>query len=90
MTTNDILMEVGRMDKDDLNLVVKAISARREYLNSMKLLEFKEGMTVKWKKGTRTYTGYIMKINSKNVKVKEESGRNWTVHPSYLTIVEGD
>lgn len=54
---------------------------------------FRPGQRVKFSKpngrDAGSYTGVIMKVNQKSVKVRTDCGMNWTVGPSYLTITSG-
>ena len=73
---------------DDLRSVIDAIKLQRQFIAVQTIRSVTVGDTVQFTARGRVITGEVMKVNRKNVKVKEGGYTTWNVPANMLTVVE--
>lgn len=73
---------------DDLRSVIDAIKLQRQFLAVQTIRSVTVGDTVQFTARGRVITGEVIKVNRKNVKVKEGGYTTWNVPANMLTVVE--
>ena len=74
---------------DELRQVIEAVKLQRQFLAVQNIRSTTVGDTVQFTARGRLVTGEVMKVNRKNVKVRERGSFTvWNVPASMLTQVE--
>ena len=85
-----LIGDIMKLDEGDLERIALAVKSRRDQLNEVKKLQFGVGDRVTFVPSRGRYrgvrvTGPVLKVMRKNIRVRDEdSGVQWTVHPSFL------
>lgn len=72
---------------EELNELYEAIKLQRHFLNVQSTRALRAGDTVEFTAHGRQVRGTVLKVNRKNVKVKEDGYGIWTVPGSMLRHV---
>ena len=73
---------------DELRQVIEAVKLQRQFIAVQTIRTITVGDTVQFAARGRMVTGEVMKVNRKNVKVKEAGYGIWNVPANMLTQVE--
>jgi hypothetical protein len=74
---------------DELRQVIAAVKLQRQFISVQNIRSVTVGDTVQFAARGRAITGEVVKVNRKNVKVRERgSFTTWNVPASMLTVKE--
>jgi hypothetical protein len=73
---------------DELRQIIDAVKLQRQYISMQNIRSVKVGDTVSFGARGRTVTGEVVKVNRKNVKVREHGYTTWNVPAAMLTVTE--
>ena len=84
---------IAQMDDEEIDNIQHHLSARRKLLSKQKARMMNVGDNVLFEdRNGKPMSGKIIKIMRTNIKVQVDDGSYphniWTVHPSYITVVE--
>jgi hypothetical protein len=83
LESKDAIIAIYSMTKDELDQAIVAIKHRQQYLARNMTRQLMAGDTVSFQARGRTVIGQVIKVNQKNVKVKE-GFNTWNVNASLL------
>jgi hypothetical protein len=73
---------------DELRKIIDAVKLQRQFITQQRIRSVKLGDTVEFRARGRVITGEVIKVNRKNVKVREGGYTTWNVPASLLTVTE--
>lgn len=74
--------------EDELAQIVDALKLQRQFISKQNILSIAVGDSVEFVARGRAVTGKVIKVNRKNVKVREDGYGIWNVPASLLRRVE--
>lgn len=83
---NQIINQVRQMNNEELSELLEAIKMQRQFLVRSTVRQLVVGETVRFTGRGRVITGEVIKVNRKNVKVRE-GFTTWIVPANMLTQV---
>jgi hypothetical protein len=89
MSVQAAIQAIRNINNDnDLRSVIDAIKLQRQFLAVQNIRSVTVGDTVQFDARGRTITGEVIKVNRKNVKVREAGYGTWNVPANMLAVVE--
>ena len=73
---------------DELKQIVDAVKLQRQFISMQNIRSFAVGDTAEFTAHGRVVTGEVVKVNRKNVKVREAGYGTWNVPAAMLEKVE--
>jgi len=85
----DILNDIMKMDRIEMDKVMEAVRNRRDQLHFSSARTFRVGDRVKFKgRGGLVVTGSISKVKIKKCSVEADNGQRWNVPAGMLVAME--
>jgi hypothetical protein len=84
LKSQEAITAIHSMTKDEIDQAIIAIKHRQQYLARNMSRQLRVGDTVSFAARGRTVLGQVIKVNQKNVKVRE-GFTTWNVNASLLT-----
>ena len=89
MTAQTAITAIRNINNDsDLLQVIDAIKLQRQYIARQNIRSITVGDAVEFTARGRTIRGEVIKVNRKNVKVREQGYGTWNVPANMLTVTE--
>lgn len=73
--------------EDDLRQIIEAVKLQRQFISMQAIRVLRAGDTVEFTTRGRVIQGTVVKVNRKNVKVREANYGTWNVPASMLRHV---
>ena len=83
----EAITAIYNLDNDELDQAILAVKQRRQFLTRSAIRVLRVNDTVEFEARGRTVRGTVIKVNQKNVKVREQGYGTWNVPASMLRHV---